>query len=219
MHTVLDSDGARPTESRRKIRKQMGKYGDSIEFAEGEVIMVRKAYFENGFQGSQIDEKGGKVCRGRNIVLATGTRDVFPDIKGYAENWPYPALKEAMDAAQSTGYIFDERIIIELTRTPNEQKKVMVDGLGMEIIRTMFGSYFKMNEPFGETSVKSCFVAGDTGTPMTQITIAVAHGVAVADGVSAQLCAEEGERVLTRDKNVSIDEVDVAEKHTTQCMK
>lgn len=88
MHTVLDSDGARPTESRRKIRKQMGKYGDSIEFAEGEVIMVRKAYFENGFQGSQIDEKGGKVCRGRNIVLATGTRDVFPDIKGYAENWP-----------------------------------------------------------------------------------------------------------------------------------
>lgn len=35
-----------------------------------------------------------------------------------------PALKEAMDAAQSTGYIFDERIIIELTRTPNEQKKV-----------------------------------------------------------------------------------------------
>lgn len=35
-----------------------------------------------------------------------------------------PALKEAMDAAQSTGYIFDERIIIELTRTANEQKKV-----------------------------------------------------------------------------------------------
>lgn len=76
----------------------------------------------------------------------------------------------------------------------------MVDGLGMEIIRTMFGSYFKMNEPFGETNVKSCFFAGDTGTPMTQITIAVAHGVAVADGVSAQLCAEKGERVLTRDK-------------------
>lgn len=35
-----------------------------------------------------------------------------------------PALKEAVDAAQSTGYIFDERIITELTRTPNEQKKV-----------------------------------------------------------------------------------------------
>lgn len=66
----------------------MGIYGDSIEFAEGEVIMVRKAYFEHEFQRFRIDEKVGKVCRGRGIVLATGTRDVFPDIKGYAENWP-----------------------------------------------------------------------------------------------------------------------------------
>ena len=158
-----------------------------------------------------------------------------------------PALQEAVKAAESAGCVFDQRKIVKLTRAQNEGKgldvhfggggnvhmgflvdkpptepvgqQMMVDGLGVEIVPTMFGSCLKRNEPFGETSVKGCFVAGDAGTPMTQVTIAVAHGVAAAGGVSAQLCAEEGERMLARAKAGSIDEVGLAEKDATQCVK
>lgn len=158
-----------------------------------------------------------------------------------------PAIKEAMNAAQSAGCVLDERVIVKLTRAPEEEKGVdvhfndggsvhmgflvdkppthpvgqqmMVDGLGVEIVPTMFGSCLKRNEPFGETSVKGCFVAGDAGTPMTQVTIAVAQGVGAAGGVSAQLCAEEGERALARVKRVPPEEIEVTEKDTTQCLK
>ena len=159
-----------------------------------------------------------------------------------------PATKEAMNAARSAGCVFDDRLITKLTRAPSEEQKglhihfsngasvkmgflvdkppmepvghkMIVDGLGLEIVSHMFGSCLKRNEPFGETSVKGCFVAGDAGSPMTHVTVAVAQGVAVAGGVSAQLCAEEGERALARVKNVHVDDVEVAERDTTLCVK
>ena len=135
-----------------------------------------------------------------------------------------PAIKEAMSAARSAGCVFDERIILKLSRASNEDEgldvhfkdggsvrlgflvdkpptnpvgeEMLVDGLGVEIVPSMFGTCLKRNEPFGETNVKGCFVAGDAGSPMTHVTVAVAQGVAAAGGVSGQLCAEEGERAL-----------------------
>ena len=88
MHAVLGFDGAHPAEFRRIGREQIEKYGDGIEFAQGEAIKVRKACLEDAYQGFEIEEKGGEVWRGRKLVLAMGARDVFPDIEGYAENWP-----------------------------------------------------------------------------------------------------------------------------------
>ncbi len=158
-----------------------------------------------------------------------------------------PALKEAMNAARSAGCVVDERTIIKLTRALNGEKGVdvhfedgeskrigflvdkpptkpvgeqmLVDGLGVEIVPTKFGSCLKRNEPFGETSVNGCFVAGDAGTPLTQVTFAVANGVAVAGGVSAQLCAEEAERALAAVQQIDVSEVEVLTKDTTQCLK
>lgn len=88
MHTVLGFDGAHPADFRSIGREQIEKYGDGIEFTEGEAINVRRAYLEDQYQGFEMEEKGGKVWRGRKMVLAMGARDVFPDIEGYAENWP-----------------------------------------------------------------------------------------------------------------------------------
>ena len=158
-----------------------------------------------------------------------------------------PATKEAMSAARSAGCVFDDRKILKFSRAPNEDEgldvhfkdggsvrvgflvdkppvnpvgeKMMVDGLGVEIVPSMFGTCLKRNEPFGETNVRGCFVAGDAGSPMTHVTVAVAQGVAVAGGVSAQLCAEEGEKALARVKDMAIDKVNVAEEDTTQCAK
>ena len=155
--------------------------------------------------------------------------------------------KDAIAAARLAGCVLDSRIIDKLTRAPNDEKGVdihfktggskrmgflvdkppispvgqemLVDGLEVEIIPTMFGSCLKRNEPFGETSVKGCFVAGDAGTPMTQVTIAVSQGVMAAAGISAQLCAEAGEKALASVKQVAVDEVEIAEEDATQCVK
>ena len=158
-----------------------------------------------------------------------------------------PALKEAMRAAQSAGCVLEDRSIVKLTRAPSQEKGVdvhfedggsirmgflvdkppmevvgqqmLVTGLGVEVVPTMFGSCLKRNEPFGETNIKGCFVAGDAGTPMTQVTVAVAQGVFAAGGISAQLCAEEGEKALAKVRHVSIEEVKVSEEDVTQCVK
>ena len=124
-----------------------------------------------------------------------------------------PATKEALSAARSAGCVFDERLVVKLTRAPNEEQgvdvhfkdgrslrtgflvdkpptepvgqRMLVEGLGAEIIPSIFGHCVQRNEPFGETNVKGCFVAGDAGTPMVQFTIAVAQGVMAAGGIPA----------------------------------
>ena len=88
MHTVLGFDGAHPEDFRRIGTEQIKKYGQGIQFAQGEVIKVRKAVFEDHCQGFEVENKSGEVWRGRKMVLAMGARDAFPDIEGYAENWP-----------------------------------------------------------------------------------------------------------------------------------
>ena len=189
---------------------------------------------------------GFTPANGLNIaVMICHMSGIKPKVTIFT-NGPLPEdreTREAMQAAQSIGCVFDERTIVKLTRAPGWEvgvdihfgdgesvrmgflvdkptvepvgQQMIVDGLGIEIVSTMFGSCLKRNEPFGETNFKGCFVAGDAGTPMTQMSIALAQGVTVASGVSAQLCAEEGERALTRVKNVCNDEVQVAEPDTT----
>ena len=88
MHTVLGFDGAHPADFRSIGIEQIKKYGDGIQFAEGEVIKVCKTHFEDGYHGFEVEEKDGEVWTGRKMVLAMGAKDVFPDIDGYAENWP-----------------------------------------------------------------------------------------------------------------------------------
>ena len=88
MHTVLGFDGAHPSDIRRIGIEQIKKYGNGIQFAEGEAVKVRKVVFEDGYHGFEIEEKGGELWRGKKMVLSMGVRDVFPDIEGYTDNWP-----------------------------------------------------------------------------------------------------------------------------------
>ena len=88
IHNVLGADGEHPTAFRSKGRDQIKNYGNGVEFAKGEAIKLRMVGLQDGYQAFEMEERGGKVWRGRKMVLATGARDVFPDIEGYAENWP-----------------------------------------------------------------------------------------------------------------------------------
>lgn len=88
MHAVPSRDGTHPEEFCRITREQIQAYGDGIEFVDAEAVRLAKKELPNAFHGFEIEEKRGMVWVGRKLVLAMGSRDVFPDINGYAENWP-----------------------------------------------------------------------------------------------------------------------------------
>lgn len=88
MHAVPSRDGTHPEEFRRITREQIQAYGDGIEVVDGEVVRIAKRELPNGYRGFEIVNEGERVWIGRKLVLAMGSIDVFPDIKGYAENWP-----------------------------------------------------------------------------------------------------------------------------------
>lgn len=88
MHAVASRDGIHPEEFRKITREQIENYGKGIEFAEGEAVHVGKLRLENGNEGVQIKDRQNRLWNGKKLVLAMGSRDVFPNIEGYAENWP-----------------------------------------------------------------------------------------------------------------------------------
>ncbi|KAL2046710.1 hypothetical protein ABVK25_011624 [Lepraria finkii] len=288
IHGVLGYDGAHPENYRRTAREQIEKYGAGIQFADGEAVRVGKIKLE-GAQGFEVQLRAGKVFKGRKIVLAMGSKDVFPGIEGYAENWPDniyqclfcdgrershlpigligfppaaqfshvmmvchlsgekpnvtiftngpfgsdPALREAAKAAELAGCVFEESKIVKLDRLPDGQigvdvrledgtvrrmgflqdkppteavgERMLVDGLEVEIAKDALGSFIKRSEPFGETNVKGCFVVGDAGTSLKQVTVAVSQGILGAAGVSMQLCAAEAERALASVKQIEAE--------------
>ena len=63
-------------------------YGESIQFVEAEAVRLGKMSFEDGYEGFEVEDKQARVWKGKKMVLAMGSKDVFPEIEGYAENWP-----------------------------------------------------------------------------------------------------------------------------------
>ena len=88
MHTVLGHDKRHPANFRKLGREQIEAYGPEIELADGEAVHVWRQELKEGYQGFGLEARGGRVWRGKKMVLALGSKDVFPDIEGYAENWP-----------------------------------------------------------------------------------------------------------------------------------
>lgn len=77
-------------------------------------------------------------------------------------------------------------------------EQMLLDGLpGLEIERDWMGSYIKrVNEPFGETSIKGVFAPGDSGTNLKQVTVAMTQGTLAAVGVVQQVCGAQAEELL-----------------------
>jgi thioredoxin reductase len=91
MHNVLGFDHVPPEEFRRTAKGQMvARYADYVGFDDqAEVVAVEKV--EEAIEGHQgvfkVRDIEGRQWMGRKLVLATGSRDVFPDIKGFDEVW------------------------------------------------------------------------------------------------------------------------------------
>ena len=89
MHNVLGHDKRHPLEFRQMGRENIEAYGDGgIEFAEGEAVRVRPLDLVQGRRGFEVEARDRRVWIGRKLILAMGSKDLYPDAEGFRENWP-----------------------------------------------------------------------------------------------------------------------------------
>lgn len=84
MHNVLTWDRSDPKDFRAAARDNILEGYTTIQFENVEIISIEKNNKTNAFIAT---DSSGKAWNGRKVILATGVRDIFPDIEGYAENW------------------------------------------------------------------------------------------------------------------------------------
>ena len=82
MHNIITNDGRDPAEFRSIVRGELAAYGD-VEIRDVAATTVERPG-DGTFEVALADDS---VVTARNIVLATGLRDVMPDIPGFAEQW------------------------------------------------------------------------------------------------------------------------------------
>ncbi|OTA92440.1 hypothetical protein M434DRAFT_324807 [Hypoxylon sp. CO27-5] len=83
MHTLPTWDHKNPADFRRTARAEILSRYKTVSFHDSALTHVKKT--ESGtFEATSAD---GRQWLGRVIILATGVRDVLPDIDGYDECW------------------------------------------------------------------------------------------------------------------------------------
>ncbi|MDL5514027.1 NAD(P)/FAD-dependent oxidoreductase [Arenibacter sp. M-2] len=80
-HNFLTQDGSTPKEISEIAKSQVTKY-DSIKFYDGLAVSGEKSN-----KGTEITTLKGDVFTAKKLVLATGIKDLMPDIKGFSECW------------------------------------------------------------------------------------------------------------------------------------
>ncbi|KAH7559388.1 hypothetical protein BM1_04325 [Bipolaris maydis] len=98
MHTVASRDHMAPQDFRDIAREQIEARYDTVWFHTTIITSARKSLFplpsssspslHTPYSGFEITDSSGISYRGKKLILATGSRDILPDIPGYAENWP-----------------------------------------------------------------------------------------------------------------------------------
>lgn len=83
MHTLSTWDHKRPSEYRAAARKELRDRYSTVELRDIAVQKVEKV--EDG--AFKATDANGKEWYGKKLLLAVGSKDVYPDIKGYEENW------------------------------------------------------------------------------------------------------------------------------------
>ena len=80
-HNFLTQDGKTPAQISALARQQVEQY-KTVQFLNGFASKGRKTG-----DGFEIDTSDGMTYRAKKLILATGVRDLMPDIKGFAECW------------------------------------------------------------------------------------------------------------------------------------
>ncbi|UKB83022.1 NAD(P)/FAD-dependent oxidoreductase [Chryseobacterium sp. MEBOG06] len=85
-HNFITHDGKTPKEIGELAKKDVEKY-DTVQFYDGTVIKaVKKA------ADFEVETLSGEKLYSKKIILASGIKDLFPDIPGFAECWGISVL-------------------------------------------------------------------------------------------------------------------------------
>jgi thioredoxin reductase len=89
MHTVASRDHQDPYIFRSIAREQIESRYDTVWFQQSKIThAVKKLLGEDKYDGFEVTDSDGKTYEGRKLILATGSKDIMPEIEGYKENWP-----------------------------------------------------------------------------------------------------------------------------------
>ncbi|MCE7054944.1 NAD(P)/FAD-dependent oxidoreductase [Algoriphagus sp. AGSA1] len=80
-HNFLTQDGKTPAEISTLARQQVELY-DTVTFLSDYAVSGKKS--EEGFE---IQTESGKGFQSKKLILATGVKDIMPQIPGFAECW------------------------------------------------------------------------------------------------------------------------------------
>ncbi len=80
-HNFLTQDGSTPKEISEIAKNQVAKY-ESVKFYNGLAVIGEK--HDNTFE---ITTSKGDIFTSKRLIVATGIKDLMPDIKGFAECW------------------------------------------------------------------------------------------------------------------------------------
>lgn len=88
-HTVLSRDDLPAAEIRRLGRVDIEKYGNAhfVERGAASAKKVAASAHNGNVSVFEVTDDSGEVWRGRKIILAVGSKDIFPDIPGYDQCW------------------------------------------------------------------------------------------------------------------------------------
>ncbi|WP_426483488.1 NAD(P)/FAD-dependent oxidoreductase [Flavobacterium sp. 2] len=85
-HNFITQDGEKPAVISAKAKLQVDLY-KTIHFYNG--LAVKAIKKENGFE---VSTESGEVFNSRKILFASGVKDLFPDINGFADCWGISVL-------------------------------------------------------------------------------------------------------------------------------
>jgi thioredoxin reductase len=93
MHTVALRDHINPRKFGRIAREQIESRYDSVWFQHATITHAAKKQISlpqesEPYEGFELKDSDGQSYQGKKLILATGSKDIFPDIPGYQENWP-----------------------------------------------------------------------------------------------------------------------------------
>ncbi|OAG12739.1 FAD/NAD(P)-binding domain-containing protein [Paraphaeosphaeria sporulosa] len=89
MHTVPSRDHINPYEFRSIAREQITSRYPSVWFENVTITQAAKKQLgKENYDGFEVTDGEGQSYQGKKLILATGSRDVYPDIEGFKENWP-----------------------------------------------------------------------------------------------------------------------------------
>ena len=90
VHGLLGLDGTPPADLLRTGRQEVRRYGGRV--VSGEVTAAVPAASAEGDPRFTVTLADGATLRARRVLVATGLRDVLPDVPGLAQHWGHSVV-------------------------------------------------------------------------------------------------------------------------------